>query len=273
MVMAFFNRKPAKDPFPGAVALVTGAGGGIGRATATRLAAAGANVIAADIDGDAAARTASDVGGKSEVLDVRDRGAWADLAARVNEEHGSLDILVNNAGVGLSATMLDCSAEDWDWLLGINLVGVINGCAAFGPAMVAARKGHVVNIASALGYVPRANQIAYVTSKSAVIEFTRSLRADWIRQGLTVSVICPGLINSGLDSRLKYRGDLDNEKDRKNIQKMFSKGRPPEQVADAILEAIRRNRAVTPVGRTDAWLPWRTYSLLPEKLVDTIGKV
>src|SRR3954454_4833410 len=109
MLMAILKRKPAQDPFPGAIALVTGAGNGIGRATATRLAAVGASVIVTDVDGDAAARTASEIGGKAHVLDVRDRDAWADLAATINHEHGALDILVNNAGVGLSASMLDSS--------------------------------------------------------------------------------------------------------------------------------------------------------------------
>jgi NADP-dependent 3-hydroxy acid dehydrogenase YdfG len=97
--MAIRKRTPVADPFTGAIALVTGAGNGIGRATATRLAAVGASVIVTDVEGDAAARTASEIGGKAHVLDVRDRDAWADLAASINEEHGALDILVNNAGV------------------------------------------------------------------------------------------------------------------------------------------------------------------------------
>ena len=272
MVMAIFNRKPATDPIPGAIALVTGAGNGIGRATATRLAAAGASVIAADVDGDAAARTASEIGGKAHTLDVRDRGAWAELAAAINEEHGSLGILVNNAGVGLSARMLDSSDEDWDWVLDINLVGMINGCAAFGPAMVEAKKGHIVNISSGLGYVPRADQIAYVTSKAGMIEFTRSLRADWIRYGLTVSVICPGLINSGIDKRVRYKGELATDESRQSVYDLFAKGRPPEKVGDAILDAIRRNRAVVPVG-WDAAVPWHLRSFMPPALVDRIGGI
>jgi 2-hydroxycyclohexanecarboxyl-CoA dehydrogenase len=269
---SFKRRRPAVDPFPGAVALVTGAGHGIGQATAARLAAAGASVIAADIDGDAAEQTASDIGGKARVLDVRDRDAWADLAASINEEHGALDILVNNAGVGLSARMLDSSDEDWDWVLGINLVGVINGCAAFGPAMVKAGKGHVVNLSSGMGFIPRADQIAYVTSKAGVIGFTRSLRADWGRHGLTVSVICPGLINSGIDQRVRFRGELAEDEKRQDVYNLFAKGKPPERVAEAILDAIRRNRAVVPVG-PDAAIPRWIYNLLPSAIVDAIGRV
>jgi NAD(P)-dependent dehydrogenase (short-subunit alcohol dehydrogenase family) len=270
--MAIRKRTPVADPFTGAIALVTGAGNGIGRATATRLAAVGASVIVTDVDGDAAARTASEIGGKAHVLDVRDRDAWADLAASINEEHGALDILVNNAGVGLSASMLDSSAEDWDWVLGINLVGMINGCAALGPAMVERKRGHVVNISSGLGYLPRADQIAYVTSKAGMIEFTRSLRADWKRHGLTVSVICPGLINSGIDKRVRYKGKLATDESRQSVYDMFAKGRPPERVADAILDAIRRNRAVVPVGY-DAAVPWYLRSFMPAALVDAIGGI
>src|SRR4051794_11214613 len=203
--MALLQRKqPGPDPFPGTVALVTGAGNGIGEATARALAAAGSTVVVTDIDADAAARTAADIGGKSYVLDVRDRGAWADLATTVNDEHGSLDILVNNAGVGLSAKMLDLTHEDWDWVLDINLRGMINGCMAFGPAMVHARKGYIANVSSGLGYVPRAAQIGYCTSKAGALEFTRSLRSDWKRYGLRISVICPAVINSGIDKRVRY---------------------------------------------------------------------
>jgi NAD(P)-dependent dehydrogenase (short-subunit alcohol dehydrogenase family) len=269
--MAMFKRAPQVDPFPGKIALVTGAGNGIGRATATRLGEAGASVIVTDVDGDAAARTASEIGGKAQVLDTRDRAAWTELAASINEEHGSLDILVNNAGVGLSANMLDSSDEDWDWVLGINLVGMINGCAAFGPAMVQARKGHIVNVSSGLGYIPRGDQIAYVTSKAGVLEFTRSLRADWCRHGLTVSVICPGLINSGIDKRVRFKGELGTEESRQKVYDVFAKGRPPERVADAILDAIRRNKAVVPVG-LDASIPWRMRSFMPTALVDAIGR-
>jgi NADP-dependent 3-hydroxy acid dehydrogenase YdfG len=270
--MALFRRTGPADPFPGAIALVTGAGNGIGRATAARLAAAGATVIATDVDSDAAARTASEIGGKSHGLDVRDRQAWADLAASVNEEHGSLDILVNNAGVGLSATMLDCTHEDWDWVLDIDLRGVINGCLAFGPAMVEARKGYIANVSSGLGYVPRAAQIGYVTAKAGVLEFTRSLRSDWRRHGLTVSVICPAVINSGIDRRVRYKGDQAGAVSLEKVQDLFAKGLPPERVADAILDAFRRNRAVVPVG-LGASLPWHLRSLMPPALVDLIGAV
>jgi NAD(P)-dependent dehydrogenase (short-subunit alcohol dehydrogenase family) len=271
--MGFLKRKsPAVDPRPGALAVVTGAGNGIGKATATALAAGGADVIAADVDGDAAARTAAEIGGKAHTLDVRDRDAWAALAEQVNAEHGAADIVVNNAGVGLSARMLDISPEDWDWVLGIDLVGVINGCAAFGPAMVAAGKGHIVNVSSGLGYVPRADQIGYVTAKAGVIEFTRSLRADWKRHGLTVSVICPAVINTGIDKRVRFKGDLAGADAQKPVNDLFSRGLPPSRVADAIVDAMTRDRAVVPVG-SGAAIPWHLRSFMPPGLVDLIGRV
>lgn len=271
--MAILPRNRPRGPVlrPGAVALVTGAGHGIGRATARRLATEGAMVIVTDVDGDAAALTATDVGGKSHVLDVRDRGAWAELAEQVGAEHGPLDVLVNNAGVGLSARMLDLSAEDWDWVLDINLRGVINGCAAFGPAMVAAGRGHIANVSSGMGYVPRAAQIGYVTSKAAVLEFTRSLRADWGRHGLTVSVICPAVINSGIDRRVRYRGAQAEEASTARAHEIFSRGLPPERVADAIVDAFRTDRAVVPVG-AGAALPWYLRGFLPASVVDAVGR-
>jgi NAD(P)-dependent dehydrogenase (short-subunit alcohol dehydrogenase family) len=257
---------PAPDPFPGAVALVTGAGNGIGRATAQALADAGATVIVVDVNAEAVAKTAADVGGVGKVLDVRDRAAFAALADEVHGEHGPLDILVNNAGVGLNANFLDTTAEDWDWILEINLRGIINGLQLFGPAMVARGRGHAVNMSSMLGYSPSATTIGYATTKAAVLQLSRSLRADWAKRGVGVSVVCPGLINSGIITRTEFRGTHAEEKSVARANKFFEKGKPPSAVADAVLDAVRHNRGVVPVG-VEARMGWRLRSLLPEGLV------
>ena len=260
-------RGPAPaDPFPGAVALVTGAGHGIGEATAKALAAAGTSVIVVDVDGEAAARTAAAVGGTAHQLDVRDRAAYDALAAAIHDEHGPLDLLVNNAGVGLNADFLDMTEQDLDWILGINLGGVINGLRAFGPAMVARGKGHVVNLSSILGYSPSASTIGYTTTKAAVLELSHSLRADWGRKGVGVSVICPGLINSGIIGRTEFRGKHAEPDARASMTRLFERGRQPSAVADAILDAVRRDRAVVPVG-LEARVGWRLRSLFPAALV------
>src|SRR6266852_2732497 len=165
----------------GATALVTGAGSGIGRATALSLALRGARVLAVDIDEAGAKTTASacaDHGAASAAYqcDVADRAGMFELASRVATEHGVLDVLVNNAGVGMSGRFLDMGPDDWEWIRSINLDGVINGCRAFVPAMLARGEGHVVNVSSGLAYLPSAMTPAYSTTKAAVLTFSRAVR-------------------------------------------------------------------------------------------------
>src|SRR5205823_4874702 len=148
-----------------------------------------------------------DCGGQAYAVDVADRAAMLDLAERVHAEHGPLDVLVNNAGVGMSARFLDTALEDWDRILSINLLGVIHGCHAFGPAMVERGRGHVVNVSSGLAYTPRATEPAYGTTKAAVLALSRSLRADWHRSGVGVSAVCPGVIDTPIIRRTRFRGE------------------------------------------------------------------
>ena len=182
--------------FDGALALVTGAGSGIGLEIAKALSGHGVRVLAADIDGDAAEKTAAacgEIGPEAHglLVDVSDAEAVAALAEGVHAAWGTLDVLVNNAGVGMSGRLADMTVDDWRWIRGVNLDGVIHGCLAFGPAMVERGHGHVVNLSSGLGYIPRATEIAYVTTKAGVLQFTQSLRADWARRGVGVSAVCP----------------------------------------------------------------------------------
>src|SRR5438309_6612482 len=132
----------------GSLALVTGAGSGIGRATALALADAGGRVLCVDIDAESGEKTAAECaeragGAATYDVDVADRAAVLALADRVHDEHGPLDVLVNNAGVGISARFLDTTLEDWDWIISVNLLGIVHACHAFGPGMVRRRRGHV----------------------------------------------------------------------------------------------------------------------------------
>lgn len=242
----------------GALAVVTGAGHGIGRATALALANAGARVMVADIDGKAAEKVAAEVmegGGEAHsfAVDVADRAAIAALATTICDEHGPVDVLVNNAGVGMSARFTDMTAADWDWIRSINLDGVVNGCATFGPGMLERGRGHVVNLASGLAYTPRATEPAYVATKAAVLALSRSLRADWRTRGVGVSAICPGVIDTGIITRTRFLGARAGS--RTQIERLFRRGHSPDRVADAVLDAIRRDRAVVPVG-WEARLGW-----------------
>lgn len=253
------------------LAVVTGAGSGIGRATALELAHLGARVVAADIDVESAQSVAKEIGGESWELDVADGAAMQSFAEQIASDHGAPDVLVNNAGVGLTGRFIDTTPDDWDWVLGANLHGVINGCHAFGPAMLDRGRGHVVNVSSGLAYAPRATEPAYVTSKAAVLALTRCLRADWGPNGVAVSAVCPGVISTAIVEQGRFRGERASADSMARVRRLFSRGHPPEIVARAIVDAIRRNRAVVPVG-IEARVGWALHGVLPAGVVDRLAR-
>ncbi|MEV3852895.1 SDR family oxidoreductase [Streptomyces sp. NPDC050095] len=245
------------DRFGGQLVLVTGAGSGIGRATAFAFAEAGARVIAVDRDAESAARTAemSQLIGApeawAETVDVTDEQAMEKLAEKVAAEYGVLDVLVNNAGIGLSGSFFDTTPEDWKKVLDVNLWGVIHGCRLFGKQMAErGQGGHIVNTASAAAYQPSKVLPAYSTSKAAVLMLSECLRAELAGQGIGVSAICPGLVNTNITATARFAG-VDAEEEKRRQQKSSRlyglRNYPPEKVADAILGAVVHNKAVVPV--------------------------
>jgi 2-hydroxycyclohexanecarboxyl-CoA dehydrogenase len=259
----------------GALALVTGAGSGIGQATSLALADEGARVVAVDIDGDAAEKTAAACTEKGPdahglTCDVADADAVQALADQVHETWGTLQVLVNNAGVGMSARFSDMTLDDWRWIRGINLDGVVHGCFAFGPAMVEEGRGHVVNVSSMLAYAFHGAGVAYCSTKSAVLAFTQSLRADWGKHGIGVSAICPGGIRTSIVDNGRQLGEDSDGRDR--AREALRKARPPEVVAGKIVQAIREDRAVVRVG-WEAQAAWIGHRLLPTRLQQFIARV
>jgi NAD(P)-dependent dehydrogenase (short-subunit alcohol dehydrogenase family) len=235
----------------GARVLVTGAGSGIGRATALQCARQRASVIAVDIDEQSArataeACTALSATAAAYACDVADYDAVVALADAVEREHGPVDVLVNNAGVGVAGPFLDNSIEDWRWLRGVNLDGVVHGCHTFGARMVARRRGHVVNIASMAGYMPHSTLAGYCTSKSAVIMLSQCLRADWAGAGVGVSAICPGVIDTPIPRHTRLVGAMSGKRDQ--AIRAFRFGHSPDAVAKAIVKAVENNRETVPVG-------------------------
>jgi 2-hydroxycyclohexanecarboxyl-CoA dehydrogenase len=258
----------------GALALVTGAGSGIGREISLALAGHGVRLLAADIDGDAADKTAVEcgqVGPEAHGLtcDVGDPDDVARVAERVHETWGPLDILVNNAGVGMSARLADMSVDDWQWIRRVNLDGVVHCCLAFGPPMLERGHGHVVNLASGLAYLPHGTEPAYVATKAAVLALSQSLRGDWGPRGVGVSAICPGIVNTSIIDASRFRGRQLDE--RESLTKAFRRARSPEVVARDVVRAIREDRVVVPVG-IDARVGWWMHRFLPVRVQQLVAR-
>jgi NAD(P)-dependent dehydrogenase (short-subunit alcohol dehydrogenase family) len=264
-------RRPALS-LEGGPALVTGAGSGIGRATAHALAAAGATVLCTDMDEAAAEKTAAECGERARAgsgagarayrLDVADRHEVDGVAAEVEAEYGALRVLVNNAGVGMTGPFSAMTAEDWAFIRSVNLDGVVNCCAAFTPPMLAARRGQVVNISSGLAFVATAQESAYSATKAAVLALSLSLRADWSARGVGVTAVCPGFVNTPIATSARFTGGREDPARRARLVKGFSRARPPEKVGDAIVKAIAADRALVPVG-FESVLGWYAHRLTP----------
>ncbi len=245
------------ERFGGQLVLVTGAAGGIGRATAFAFAEAGARVVAVDRDADGAARTAELarlIGAPAtwaETVDVSDEAAMEKLAEKVATEYGIVDVLVNNAGIGLSGSFLDTTVEDWKQVLDVNLWGVIHGCRLFGKQMAErGQGGHIVNTASAAAYQPSRALPAYSTSKAAVLMLSECLRAELAEKSIGVSAVCPGIVNTNITATTHFAGAdaAEEQRLRRRTSKLYGvRNYPPEKVAEAVLRAVVRNQAVVPV--------------------------
>jgi NADP-dependent 3-hydroxy acid dehydrogenase YdfG len=243
--------------------VVTGAGSGIGRATALAAAKTGARVAALDVNAERLAELKAELGDQAllvKQVDVADRAAMKAFADEVHAQVASVDVLVNNAGVSVGGTFLDTSLDDWDWLLGINLKGVVHGCHYFIPRMVDAKRGTVINIASIFGIHAPPGVSAYCASKFGVLGMSRSLRSELAPHGVGVTAICPGMIDTAIVANGRLSGRPATR--RSAMVERFKKGLPPAAVASAILDAVRTNPAVRTVGR-DAWALHQLTRLLP----------
>ena len=265
-----------REPFGDTLVSVTGAGSGIGRATALEFARLGAEVVVSDIDETTVRNTAAEIAAHGGVahaytLDVSDADAVEAFAGEVCEQHGVPDIVVNNAGIGQAGRFADTPADQWDRVLEVNLGGVVNGCRAFAPRLVdRGTGGHIVNLASSAAYTPLQSLNAYCTSKAAVYMFSDCLRAELSSSGIELTTVCPGLIDTNIVRTARFdappgKGHLVDER-RKQLEKMFATRRyGPEKVAKAIVSAVRKNKPIRPVT-PEAYLLYGTARVLPQAL-------
>ena len=247
---------PALPRAPHKLVVLTGAGSGIGRATALAFAERGAEVVLLDRDLESAERTvelARLLGATAHAyqVDVSDGAAMDALAAKVAAEHGVPDVLVNNAGVGHSGSFLETTEAEWKRVLDVNLWGVIHGCRAFGTLMAARGEGgHIVNLASAAAYLPSRMLAAYATSKAGVSMLSDCLRAELAGQGIKVSAIYPGIVNTNITRNTTFSGldDTEQTAQRRRVSGLYARRNfPPEKVAAAIVRAVADDRPFVPV--------------------------
>ncbi|MEU5989910.1 SDR family oxidoreductase [Spirillospora sp. NPDC047418] len=248
--------QPGKD-FGGDLVVITGAGSGIGRATAHAFATAGARVVVADIDEGAAKRTRDEIesaGGEAHIygVDVADADAMERFADHVRDTFGVPDIVVNNAGVAVAGSLLDMSEDEWTRIRSINLDGMYRGSRLFGRQMVERGEwGHIVNISSMVAFLPSPELPAYGATKAAVLQMTECLRLDLDRYGIGVSAICPGAVDTPITGSTRLVGlppGVDGELRDRMVRAIERRGFPPEKVARAILRAVRRDTPVALVA-------------------------
>jgi NAD(P)-dependent dehydrogenase (short-subunit alcohol dehydrogenase family) len=228
----------------GRVAVVTGAGSGIGRALAHALAREGMRVVAADLDEAGMAETLKGLEGIAVRTDVTDLAQVQALADRAWAAFGGVHVLCNNAGVAVWGGLETATHRDWQWVLGVNLWGVIHGVEAFVPRMVEQKtEGHVVNTASMAGLVASQGLGVYNTSKYAVVGLSETLAKDLRPYGIGVSVLCPlGVATRIRDSERNRPPALRNaDVARAEPIQLLGRTLPPENVADLVVAAIRGN--------------------------------
>ena len=236
------------------VTVITGAGSGIGRATAIRLARAGSALAISDVNAQgleetAAAARAFGVKVTTHLVDVSDKEGMQSFASEVKREHGHVSILLNNAGVAIYGKSEELSIEDYEWLMSINFWGVVYGTKLFMPLLKQESQAYILNISSIFGIIAPVGQTAYCASKFAVRGFTESLRHELQDTNIRVATIHPGGIKTKIAASAKL-GAFANKDEFADASIKFDDVTPttPEQAAERILRGIQRNEKRILIG-------------------------
>jgi len=237
--------------FNGATAIVTGGGSGIGRALAEELAKRGCEVVLADLQIELAEEVASAIrvgGGKGRAvkINVTDFPAMEQVVQETFRRTGRLDYMFNNAGIVIGGYVSQYGIEDWNQIINVNLRGVINGIQAAYKMMVAQGFGHIINTASMAGLMPGPGNVAYTTTKHAVVGLSKSLRAEAAQMGVRVSVLCPGVIRTPILEKGGRYGKMLMDISLEEMRRLLEKLKPmsPNIFAQKVLSAVAKNRAI-----------------------------
>lgn len=245
--------------FSGKVVAITGAASGIGREIALAFARRGARLSVCDIDGERLGELKGELQAigcehYGEVVDVAQAWQVEEYCEHTYREMGRVDVLCNNAGVGMGGLLEETSLDDWKWIVGINLWGVIHGCHYFYPRMIdQGGGGHIVNVASGAGLAPLPVMTGYCCTKYGVVGLSETLRGEAAVNGIGVTVVCPGVVSTDIVSTSRMLSGTESSSDRRVHEKVNSffkrKGGPPDRVARDVIRAVERNRGVVASGR------------------------
>ena len=240
----------------GAAVALTGAGDGIGRALANALAARGADLALADIDGAKLAEVAEGIRGRhnvrvtTHVVDVGDRAAVQRFAGEAIAQHPKLNVLINNAGVALMGRFDESTAADFDWLMAINFGGVVSATRAFLPHLARQPSAHIVNLSSVFGIVAPPGQTAYAAAKFAVRGFTEALRHELAGTSVRVSTVHPGGIATGIAGHARRSASISAERQAEAVQRFSTIAKTtPDAAAERIIRGLEGNEPRILIGR------------------------
>ena len=257
---------------------ITGAGSGFGAALAHRYASDGWNVAVTDIDEQRARQTYSELQRTGDAsfcmqLDITRQEHWQRLHDSVLRKWGGLELLVNNAGVAAAGNVEHTSMEDWQWVLDIDLMGVVRGCHQFAAMMKEQKAGHIVNISSFAGLAGLPFIAAYGVAKAGVVALSEALRAEMHPHGVGVTVACPSFVKTGLlETFRSSHADTRVDTHAKVTRWMETSGVSAQQVADEIAKAVQKNQFLLlthpqtrMAWRMKRWFPGRYYKMLTKR--------
>jgi len=261
-------------------AFITGAGSGIGRALAHKLASEGAAVFITDINEENLKKVEEELKQKqvnvqARVLDVAKKDAVFTAAAEAEKLFGGVDAVFNNAGVSLSDTIEKMTYEDFEWLMDINFWGVVHGTKAFLPAMLKRGSGHIINVSSIFGHIGVPTQSAYCAAKHAVKGFNESIFYELEGTGVQIHSVHPGGVDTGIVKHGKHITTMSGDNDMDAMQANFKQAAitTPERAAEIILDGVANDRYRILVGkdarmidRLQRWMPNRWRKMFRKKL-------
>ncbi len=246
--------------------VVTGAGSGLGRALCKQLASRGARIIVSDVNEAAAKETVALLGVEAHAFrcDVSKREEVVALAAFAEEKFGAVDFVANNAGVAVSGSIGEIPDADWQWIVGVNLWGVIYGCEVFLPAMKRRGKGHILNVASLAGIANAARMGPYNVTKAGVIALTETMHGELRGTGVGVSVLCPSFFPTNIIKSAKGGDPKESAFAEKLMQRSPHSA---DDIARIALDACKKGELHVLPHVEGRWF-WRMRRLMPRRSLD-----